>query len=47
MTTFTNLNKETIRKASKRFQSYLETVIEANGDFFEEIWSLVLQCIFM
>ena len=32
---FTNLNKETIEKASRRYWSRLETVIETNGDFFE------------
>ena len=37
MAAFTNLNKETIGKAWRRFRSSLEIVIEANGDFFEEI----------
>ena len=32
---FTNLNKETTEKASRRFGSCLKTMIEANGDFFE------------
>ena len=32
---FTNLKKETVRKACRRFQSHLKTMIEANGDFFE------------
>ena len=33
--TFTNLNKKTIKEICNRFWSCLETVVEANGDFFE------------
>ena len=35
---FTNLNKETIGKICRRFQSHLEVMVEANGYFFEYIW---------
>ena len=34
MAAFTNLNKETIKKAYRRFQSHLADV-EANGNFFK------------
>ena len=30
---FTNANKVIVRKGCRRFQSRLETVVEANGDF--------------
>ena len=32
---FVNFNKETVGKTYIRVQSYLEAVVEANGDFFE------------
>ena len=32
---FSNLNKEMVGKACKRFQSRLEAVVKANGNFFE------------
>ena len=32
---FTNLNKQTVEKASNRFQNCRMTVVEANGYFFE------------
>ena len=35
MVAITNLNKEIVRKACKIFWSHLETVVDANGDFFE------------
>ena len=35
MAAFTNLSKETVRKAYWRFQSHLEAVVEAHGNFFE------------
>ena len=35
MAEFTNLNKETIGKAGRRFRCRLENVVEANGNFFE------------
>ena len=37
LTTFTNFNKEIIRKACKKFPSRLKAVVEMNGDFFEKI----------
>ena len=33
MAALTNLNKLIVGKACKRFQSHLEAVVEANGDF--------------
>ena len=45
--TFTNLNKETNRKSWRRFRSHLEVDIEASGDLFEWIKSIVFQDIFM
>ena len=35
MAVFTNLNKESFRKACRRFWSCLETIVEDNDDFFE------------
>ena len=35
MALFTNLNKDTIRKVSRRFQSRLEAMVKTNGDFFK------------
>ena len=32
---FINLNKETAEKVCRRFQSHLEDVVEANGDFLD------------
>ena len=37
MAAFINLNKETIGKTCRRFQSHLEAVVEANGDFLAYI----------
>ena len=37
LTAFTNLKKETVGKASRRFWSLLETVVEASGNIFEWI----------
>ena len=34
---FTNLNKETIGKACKQFQSFLGAMVEAKFDFFKLI----------
>ena len=34
-TAFTNLNKETVGKAGKRFRSRLELAVEGNGDFLK------------
>ena len=48
MASFTNLNKETVKKTSRRFQRRLEALIEANGifllfqDIFMEIWWIYL-----
>ena len=36
-TAFNNLNKETIVKASRRYQNRQEAVVEVNGDFFKRI----------
>ena len=35
MAEFTNLNKEAVRNAYRRFQSHQKDMIEANDDFFE------------
>ncbi|CAI9715721.1 Hypothetical predicted protein [Octopus vulgaris] len=35
MAAFTNLNKETVQKSCRRFESRLEAIVEANGDFIE------------
>ena len=37
MAEFSNLNKETVVEACRRFRSRLVTVIKANGDFLEKI----------
>ena len=37
MTAFTNLKKETVRKASRRFRNRLEGLVETNDDFLEKI----------
>ena len=47
MTAFIKLNKDTVRKTCKRFWSHLETVVEADGKFFEQIQSIVFQDILM
>ena len=42
---FTNLNKETVGNACKRFWSCQEAVVEANGDFFfRGVVANVLDC---
>ena len=43
----TNWNNETVGKAYRRFRSRLVPLVETNGDFFEEIQSIVFQDIFM
>ena len=35
MVAFANLDKETVGKAGRSFQSHLEVVVEANADFCE------------
>ena len=35
MSAYTSLNKETVKRACRRFQIHLEAIIEANGNFFE------------
>ena len=32
---FARLSRETVKRASKRFQSYLENLVEIKGAFFE------------
>ena len=44
---FINLNKALAGKACKRFQSCLESVVEANSNFFEWIQFIVFEDIFL
>ena len=44
-TAFTNLNK-TVQKSFRKFRNRLETVIEANGDFFEFVKFIVFQYLY-
>ena len=44
---FISLNKETARNTCGDFQSRLEAMVEANGNFFEWIKIMVFQDIFI